>query len=40
MCRWVSANGSSSQECVAGFEITNISQEDIALLMELIEEAT
>lgn len=39
VCRWVSANGSSSQECVAGFEITDISQGDIALLMELIEDA-
>lgn len=40
MCRWVSANGGSSREYIAGFEITNISQGDIALLMELIEDAT
>jgi len=40
MCRWVSSNGNSSGECVAGFEITNISQGDIALLLDLIEDTT
>jgi hypothetical protein len=39
ICRWVSGNRGDSGECVAGFEITDISQEDVAMLRDLIEGA-